>query len=169
MYALEVVLTACRDVVGFGVADLLQHCCSVRALHLCSCDGLTDEGVCAFAAQGGRVVSIEIGGSWTSSLSDTSLEAITAGCPRLHLVQLQCMDGITNQGLQHLVDHCPGLRTMSLVSCDQITAEAVDHARADGISCDPRFHKRTQTHGLKKCVDLMCEDCFPKSVHLGCH
>ena len=158
----QVKLNSCRDVTGEGVAELLTYCPEIRELHLRSCDGLTDDGVCTFADRGERVTSIQIGGSWSSPLSDTALEAIARGCSGLESLRLQCIDTVTDDGIRQLVEACKSLRMMSIVSCESVTVEAVLLAKQRGIQCiEDELHDMTCNSSMNsRCIDLMCGACF---------
>jgi len=157
----KIKLTSCRDVEGRGIAELLRCCTKIQDLRLDGCDGLTDEGVMRFASECAGIRSICIGGSWSSALSDSSLDALASGCQKLETLQLQCLDAITNTGVKKFVDANPSLQTMSVVSCELITSDATMYAKSRGVSCLKESHLQTQTSILNTCVDLMCDQCFP--------
>jgi len=155
-------LTSCRDIVGHGVGELLTHCERLTELRLRSCDGISDQGVRSFAGKGERVTSIEIGGSWSSPLSDEALRDLARGCPELISLRLQCIDGITDEGIRRLVNEAASLHLMSIVSCELVTVEAAAYARSNGVSCPQTgLHEQTANGAFNNCVDLMCGGCFP--------
>lgn len=157
------------DVTDLSLEHISQGCKNLKHINISSCNNITPVGIGILAESCTNLVSFISLACADSTINDISLQALSSGCKKLKMINLNGCKAVTDIGVQALAENCHQLVYCCLSKCFAITdvsliclGQGCQQLRTLGlIGChqltDYGFQALTKTCSLLENLDL--EDC----------
>ncbi len=111
----------CRKLTDVSVVALANGCVNVRRLNLYYCDQITDASVTYLVSQCSKLTELNV--CYCTNLTVATLTAVSRNCPgllRLHFGCVRCAS-VTDESVSALFAGCPKLTIIVLFGCTSLT------------------------------------------------